>query len=66
MSDSTSGYEIRSNILHMAIGVLSENSQIDLANQQFIPELERRPVSGYSVEQVLTEAEKLYSFVKKK
>ncbi len=66
MSDSTSGYEIRTNILHMAIGVLSENRNIDLNNQQLLPEQAREPVEGYTIEQVVEEAEKLYSFVKKK
>lgn len=66
MSDSTSGYEIRTNILHMAIGVLSENRQIDMNNQQMLPEGTRESVDGYTIEQVVEEAEKLYSFVKKK
>ena len=66
MSDSTSGYEIRTNILHMAIGIISENRTIDMNNQQLLPEQARQPVEGYTIEEVLTEAEKLYTFVKKK
>jgi len=66
MSDSTSGYEIRQNILHMAIGIISENKQIEVNNQAMLPETARTSVPGYTTEQILAEAEKLYSFVKKK
>lgn len=62
MSDNTKPFEIRTNLLHLAREILSEN-----AHQQMI---ESTPDTGgpgkwtpYTTEQVLTEAEKLYAFV---
>ena len=66
MSNTKAGHEIRRDILHMAIGVLSENRQIDIANNQLLPEQERQKVDGYTIEEIVEEAEKLYMFIDKK
>ena len=63
MSKAAAGHEIRRDVLHMAIGILSENRQIDMANNQLLPEPERTAVEGYTIEEVVEEAEKLFEFV---
>ena len=67
MSDSNkSGYELRADLLGMAIGI-NESRLTRLAyNEQMKPEGQRRSVAPFTTEDVLVEAEKLYAFVQKK
>ena len=67
MSDSKkSGYELRSDLLGMAIGILSERNNRQFDNECLKPEGQRQPVNPYATEDVLVVAEKLYNFVQKK
>lgn len=65
-----SGFELRTDILSMAQGILSENRE--QRNQQFYsrPEEDRKgevmPLIEISAEQVIEEARKLYAFVNEK
>jgi hypothetical protein len=67
MSDVTkSGYEVRTDLLGMAIGILDARDQRLFDNELLKEETQRSAVEPYRTEDVLTEAEKLYSFVQKK
>ena len=61
-----SGYELRSDLLGMAIGLLESRIARQCENEHLKPEGNRNPVEGYTTEDVLIEAEKLYRFVQKK
>ena len=67
MGNSTkSGYELRTDLLGMAIGLLESRVARQCENEHFKPEGNRNPVESYTTEDVLIEAEKLYKFVQKK
>jgi len=67
MSDSKkSGYELRSDLLGMAIGIVDQKVQRAMENEHMKPEGQRDPVDPFTTEDVIIEAEKLYSFVQKK
>lgn len=67
MGDSNkSGYELRTDLLGMAIGIVSERIQRQFENEHLKPEGKRQPVEPYTTEDIIAEAEKLYSFVQKK
>ena len=67
MSDTNkSGYELRTDLLGMAIGIVSERVQRQMENEHLKPEGTRQPVVPYTTEDIITEAEKLYMFVQKK
>ncbi len=67
MSDKNkSGYELRSELLGMAIGILESRIGRQFDNECLKPEGTRQPVNPYATEDVLTVAEKLYEFVQKK
>ena len=67
MSDVTrSGYEVRTDLLGMAIGILDARVGRLFDNELLKEETQRDAVEPYTTEDVLTEAEKLYSFVQKK
>ena len=61
-----SGYELRSDLLGMAIGILENRQGQQFGNEHLKPEGQRNPVTPYTTEDVLVEAEKLYNFVQKK
>ena len=71
MSDSKrSGYDIRADLLGMAIGMLeSRNNRLE-QNEHFGADndsnYKRQSVVPYTTDEVLSEAEKLYEFVQKK
>jgi hypothetical protein len=71
VSDSNkSGYAIRADLLGMAIGILeSKNNRLE-NNEHFSAEndkkYQRQPVTPYTTNDVISEAEKLYQFVQKK
>jgi hypothetical protein len=67
MSDTNkSGYEIRTDLLGMAMGIVSERNQRTVENEFFKPEGQRNAVDPWTTEEILTEAEKLYAFIQKK
>ena len=61
-----SGYELRSDILGMAIGIVESRIQRKCENEYLKPEGERQGVNPYTTEDVLEEAEKLLAFVNRK
>ena len=64
------GYELRTELLGMAMGIVSERVQRLEANEYFLAEndkrYQRKPISPFTSEEVIAEAEKLYTFVQKK
>jgi len=67
MSDSKkSGYELRTNILGMAMGIVGDRVQRQFENEHLKPDGQRKAVSPYTTEDIIAEAEKLYQFVQKK
>ena len=67
MSDSKkSGYELRTDLLGMAIGIVSDKTNRQFENEHLKPEGTRQAVNPYATEDVLVVAEKLYNFVQKK
>tara|TARA_Y100000310_G_C20555704_1_gene750386 strand:- start:104 stop:307 length:204 start_codon:yes stop_codon:yes gene_type:complete len=61
-----SGYEVRTELLGMAIGIVSDNIQRQFENEHLKPEGQRNAVSPFTTEDVIAEAEKLLAFVNKK
>ena len=61
-----SGYELRSELLGMAIGIVDQRVQREMENEHMKPEGTRSPVPPFTTEAVILEAEKLYAFVQKK
>jgi len=61
-----SGYELRTDLLGMAIGIVSDKVNRQFDNEHLKPEGSRQPVEPYTTEDIIAEAEKLYSFVQKK
>ena len=67
MSDKKkSGYELRSDLLGMAIGIVDQKVQRMFENEHMKPEDKRNVVNPFTTEDVIAEAEKLYAFVQKK
>ena len=67
MSDSKkSGYELRSDLLGMAMGIVVQRVQRLFENEHLKPEGQRNAVNPFTTEDVIAEAEKLYAFVQKK
>ena len=68
MSDNInkSGYELRTDLLGMAIGILESKNAREFDNEHLKPEGQRSAVQPYTTEDVIAEAEKLYTFVQKK
>ena len=61
-----SGYELRSELLGMAIGILESRNSRQFDNECLKPEGKRSPVKPSATEDVLVVAEKLYNFVQQK
>ena len=61
-----SGYELRTDLLGMAIGILESRGRRYADNEHLKPEGDRKSVSPYTTDDVLAEAEKLYEFVQRK
>ena len=67
MGNSTkSGYELRTELLGMAIGIVESRIQRQFENEQMKPEGTRQAIQPFTTEDVLAEAEKLLAFVNKK
>lgn len=70
-NDRKNAYELRTDLLGMAIGILESRNERQESNEHFSYENEpeaykRKPVNPYTTEDVLIEAEKLYQFVQTK
>ena len=67
MSDTNkSGYELRTDLLGMAIGIVDQKTQRLFENEHLKPEGQRNAVAPFTTEDLIGEAEKLYAFVQKK
>jgi len=67
MSDKNkSGYQLRQELLHMAMGIVCDKVSRQFENEHLKPEGQRNSVAPYTTEEILVEAEKLYTFVQKK
>jgi hypothetical protein len=71
MSDNNkSGYQLRTDLLGMATGIVVDRTNRLENNEHFLAENDsnyhRKPVVPYTTEDVIAEAEKLYEFVQKK
>ncbi len=61
-----SGYELRTELLGMAIGIVESRVQRQFENEHMKPEGTRQAIQPFTTEDVLSEAEKLLAFVNKK
>ena len=61
-----SGYELRTDLLGMAIGIVCDKVSRQFENEHLKPEGQRQPVAPYTTEDIIVEAEKLYTFVQSK
>ena len=71
MSDNNkSGYQLRQELLGMAIGILQDRQSRQENNEHFAAEndsnYKRKAIKPYATEDALAVAEKLYAFVQKK
>ena len=67
MSDNNkNAYELRTDLLGMAIAIIENRLHREFENEHLKPEGQRNPVQPYTTEQVIVEATKLYSFVQSK
>ncbi len=68
--NNKSGYQLRAELLSMAIGILESRNDRHETNEHFLAEngggYERQPITPYATEDVLEIAEKLYQFVQTK
>ena len=68
--NNKSGYQLRADLLEMAIGILESRNDRQESNEHLLAEsvvnYERKPVAPYATEDVLEVAEKLYQFVQTK
>jgi hypothetical protein len=63
MSENKSGYELRTELLGMAIGIVSDKIARQHENEHLKPEDQQSPVDPGTTEDIIAEAEKLYQFV---
>jgi hypothetical protein len=66
MGDSKSGFELRSDLLGLAVGILESRTRRQFDNETLKPEGDRQPLTHYATEDVVVVAETLYAFVKSK
>ena len=70
MSENKSGYQLRTDLLGMATGIVVDRTNRLEQNEHFQAEndkgYQRKSVDPYTAEDVIAEAEKLYAFVQKK
>jgi hypothetical protein len=60
------GYELRTELLGMAIGIVESRIQRQFENEHMKPEGTRQSIEPFTTEDVLAEAAKLLVFVNKK
>lgn len=69
-TENKSGYQLRTDLLGMAIGILESRNERLEQNEHFLAEgnssYQRKTVAPYETEDVLLVAEKLYQFVQTK
>jgi len=65
-NSNKNGYELRTDLLGMAIGILENRVNRQFNNEHLKPEGQRNAVDPYTTDDVLVEAEKLYQFVQVK
>tara|TARA_Y100000310_G_scaffold294913_1_gene325796 strand:- start:408 stop:614 length:207 start_codon:yes stop_codon:yes gene_type:complete len=65
-NSNKNGYELRTDLLGMAIGILDNRVERQFHNEHLKPEGNREAVESYTTDDVLVEAEKLYQFVQAK
>jgi hypothetical protein len=61
-----SGYQLRQELLGMAVGIVGDKANRQFDNEMIKPEGQRNAVASYTTEDIIAEAEKLYAFVQKK
>ncbi len=61
-----SGYELRTDLLGMAIGIVDQRTARLFENEHLKPEGQRQAVAPFTTEDVIAEAQKLYNFVQSK
>ena len=71
MSDKNkSGYQLRTELLGMAMGIVGERVNRLEQNEHFLAvndkAYQRKPIDPFTAEDIIVEAEKLYAFVQKK
>jgi hypothetical protein len=66
MSDNKNGYQLRTELLGMATGIVVDRHSRLFDNEVMKPEGNRQAVAPYTTEDIIAEAEKLYAFVQKK
>ena len=70
MSQGKSGFELRNDILGMAVGLLENNREQTIHSFYSIPEEDRKgekaPVIAISTDEVVSTAQELYAFVNEK
>ena len=70
MADNKSGYQLRTELLGMAMGIVAEKVSRLEANEHFLAEndkrYQRKAIPPFTTEDIIEEAEKLYTFVQKK
>lgn len=70
MAENKSGYQLRTDLLGMAMGLVQERINRLEANEHFLAENDKRysrkAIAPFTTEDVIAEAEKLYAFVQKK
>ena len=67
MSDNNkNAYELRTDLLGMAIGIVENRESRRLENEYLKPEGQRNPVQPFTTEDAIAEATKLYAFVQSK
>jgi hypothetical protein len=68
--NNKSGYQLRQELLGMARGIVDDKIKRLEVNEFFksedIENYKRKNIEPYTTEQVIAEAEKLYTFIKKK
>ena len=68
--NNKSGYQLRQELLCMARGIVDDKVKRLEVNEFFksedIENYKRKTIEPYTTEQVIAEAEKLYTFIKKK
>ena len=64
--NNKSGYQLRTDLLGMAIGIVSDKVNREYDNEHMKPEGQRSAINPYTTEDIIVEAEKLYTFVQKK
>jgi hypothetical protein len=66
MNKNKNAYELRTDLLGMAIGIVEQRINRHFENEHFKPEGQRQAVRPFTTEEVITEAEKLYTFIQQK